>query len=100
MMRKQALVVHPDHSVRIVLERWARAEGYHSQSVPGGDEAIRAARFSRIDLIVLDRTAPPSESFDLILRLMTDPHLSRIPIAFANSGKDDLPLLVTSRAVH
>ncbi|HEY4689638.1 MAG TPA: hypothetical protein VIK33_10025 [Anaerolineae bacterium] len=99
-MLKQALVVHPDRKARILLERWLRAEGYQPQSVSAGADAIFYARHMRIDLIVLDRQAPPSECSDVILGLMTDPKSARIPIAFANPIEGDAPILATSRTIH
>jgi len=99
-MRKHALVVHPDRKARLLLERWARAEGFQPQSVGDGTEALFFARTMHVDLIVLDRLAPPSECSDVILGLMTDPRSARIPIAFANPSATDKPILATSRAVH
>ncbi len=99
-MRKYALVVHPDYETRVLLERWARSEGYLPHSVQHGTEAIQVARYAHIDLIVLDRLAPQSEYWDVILGLMTGPRSARIPIVFANSDANDLPILVTSHRVN
>ncbi len=99
-MRKHALIVHPDAATRVVLERWMRSEGYLTQSVRRGDEAVQFARHAHVDVIVLDRQAPPSECSDVILGLMIDPKSARIPIAFANAETNELPILITSRTVH
>ncbi|HLF24961.1 MAG TPA: response regulator [Anaerolineae bacterium] len=98
-MRKHALIVHPDHAICTLLERWVRNEGYLPQSVRRGEEAVRFVRQAHIDLIVLDRHAPDTECSDVILGLLKDPQSARIPIAFAN-GDHELPILASSRAVH
>ena len=99
-MSKHALIVHPDYETCVLLERWARSLGYLAQSVRHGTEAIQLARYAHIDLIVLDRLAPQSECWDVILELMTEPRSVGIPIALANSDASDLPILVTSRRLN
>jgi len=99
-MGKQALVVHPDHATRILLEQWVRGEGYRAQSVSHGDEAIRLVMHAHVDLIILDQQAPDSECSDVILKLLTHPKASRIPIAFVNADADQPPIVATSRTLH
>ena len=99
-MGKHALVVHPDHATRILLERWARSEGYWAHSVSRGDEAIRLATHAPVDLIVLDQLAPDTECSDVILGLLTHPKASRIPIAFINADADQPPIVATSQMLH
>jgi len=97
---KYALVVHPDMPTRILLERWVRDEGYATRSAPSGDEAVRMATHSKVDLIVLDRLAPDSACADVILKLVSDPLASRIPIAFVNADVDALPIVATCRRLN
>ena len=99
-IHKQALIVHSDYAARVLLERWVRRVGYATQSVRRGEEAVQVATRTRVDLIVLDRLAPDSECFDVILQLVADPQAARIPISFANDNADSLPIVATSRAVH
>ena len=99
-MRKHALIVHPDNSACILMENWARREGYSARSVRHGDEAVMLAMHDQVDLIILDRDSPGSECFDVILGLMRDPQASRIPVVFVNADADALPIVATSRLVH
>ena len=99
-MHKQALIVHTDDAASVLLQGWARREGYVPQLVRRGDEAVRLARRTHVDLIVLDRSAPDSECFDVILQLVADSRASRIPIAFVNAEADGLPIVATSRSLH
>jgi CheY-like chemotaxis protein len=99
-MSKHALVVHPDTATRILLERWVRSEGYATRSAPSGDEAVHMATHGKVDLIVLDRLAPNSACADIILKLVSDPFASRIPIAFVNADTDALPIIATSRRLN
>jgi len=99
-MNKQALIVHSDQATQILLEQWIRGEGYAARSVRSGRDAIDVAHRVRLDLIILDRQAPPSECSDVILSLVTDPRSASISIAFINAEEDLPPIVMTSRTIQ
>jgi DNA-binding response OmpR family regulator len=99
-MRKKALIVHPDNAASMLMENWVRHEGYATQSVHTGNEAVSLALDNQVDLIVLDRAAPASENFDVILSLMYHPRAARIPVVFVNAEADALPIIWNSRRFH
>jgi threonine synthase len=54
--------------------------GFTVKTVPGGREAVAAARSELFDLIVLDLVMPDVDGFEVISSLKGDPRTAAIPI--------------------
>ncbi|MFO7170720.1 MAG: response regulator transcription factor [Chloroflexota bacterium] len=93
------LVVDDDPKIRSVLGRGLRFEGYDVQLAEDGQEALRIARVTPIDLVVLDVMLPGMDGLEVCRRLrrgMSAPILmltarDAVPdrIAGLDSGADD-----------
>ncbi len=93
------LVVDDDPKIRSVLGRGLRFEGYDVQLAEDGPEALRIARVTPIDLVVLDVMLPGMDGLEVCRRLrrgMSAPILmltarDAVPdrIAGLDSGADD-----------
>jgi two-component system response regulator MprA len=63
------LVVDDDPKIRSVLGRGLRFEGYDVQIAASGQEALRLARDTTFDLVVLDLTMPRMDGLEVCRRL-------------------------------
>ncbi len=63
------LVVDDDPKIRSVLGRGLRFEGYDVQLAADGQEALRLARETPFDLVVLDLTMPRMDGLEVCRRL-------------------------------
>lgn len=72
-----------------LLESLLQSEGYNTLSATSGMEALRMAKTSIPDLIVLDIMMPEMDGFEVCQKLREDPNLQTIPIIFLTALDDD-----------
>lgn len=65
-----------------------RGGGYEVHTAPGGAEALKAARVTRPDAILLDVEMPGMDGFETCQRLKADPVTAAIPVAKLTATQD------------
>lgn len=86
-MREKVLVVEDDPAIREALTYNLGREGYEVQAVGDGLEALKAARSSMPDLIVLDLMLPELDGFDVTRTLRKE---SSVPILMLTARDDEI----------
>lgn len=74
------LVVDDNPDNVAILETRLHAQGYRTVTAPDGEEALKVARDSRPQVILLDVMMPKIDGFDVCRRLKADAALPFIPI--------------------
>jgi len=69
MPRARVLVVEGDRKLARVIARGLREEGYLPDIANSGDEALRMARTSGYELILIDEILPGADGFEICRRL-------------------------------
>ncbi len=86
--RPRILIVDDEPATRDLLTDLLAAEGYRTESVAGGHEALVRAGQSPPDLIVLDVAMPDIDGFEVCRQLKADGRTAQVPILFI-TGLDD-----------
>lgn len=71
-----------------LLVNMLKQRGYKTRPVPSGELALRAARASPPDLILLDVTMPGMNGYEVCAQLKEDPKLRDIPVLFISALND------------
>lgn len=71
-----------------LLVNMLKQRGYKARPVPSGELALRAARASPPDLILLDVTMPGLNGYEVCAQLKEDPKLREIPVLFISALND------------
>jgi CheY-like chemotaxis protein len=89
---RRLLLAEDDPTNQYVLRAILESAGYHVEVVDNGEQALRAARASRPDLIVLDMMMPVMDGYEAATRLSADSRFDAIPILAltAKAMKGDL----------
>lgn len=74
------LAVDSDASLLDVLSQQLSRDGFAVRTATGGTEALRALRFRRPALLVLDVDLPDGNGFDLVSILRADPRFRSLPL--------------------
>lgn len=74
------LIVDDEPQVRKLLETLLQYEGYHTQSVASGEEALALVAQQPPDLILLDIMMPGMDGYEVAHQLKGDPATANIPI--------------------
>jgi CheY-like chemotaxis protein len=74
------LVVDDDPSVRDLLSRVLKKEGFSVASAESGEEGLRLAREVRPDAITLDVLMPGLDGWAVLAQLKADPDLADVPV--------------------
>ena len=77
---QRILVVDDEPDIVSLVSYNLKKEGYAIRSAADGEEALRAARSDRIDLIVLDLMLPGLSGLEVCRVLRQDPRTGMIPI--------------------
>lgn len=86
---KRILLVEDDRFLRKAAEATLRRQGYEVLTAADGEEALRVARESPPDLLLLDLIMPKLQGFEVLRRLKADPATAGIPvIVLSNLGQD------------
>jgi signal transduction histidine kinase/CheY-like chemotaxis protein len=88
-MRQYSLLLVDDLETNLtILGNLFKKEGYKLFKAADGDEALKVARSSMPDLILLDVMMPKKDGFQVCKELKADPNTAHIPIIFL-TGRDD-----------
>ena len=83
------LVVEDDEAIAVALEDDLRLEGYQVVVASDGEAALREARASAFDVIVLDVMLPKKDGFDVCRELRHRGVTSMILLLTARTGESD-----------
>jgi len=90
MVKGTVLIVDDEESIRKLIQYNLEKEGYKTETVSSGEEALSAAFAALPDLIVLDVMLPGLDGLEVCRILSKDPRTSRIPILMVTArGSDD-----------
>jgi DNA-binding response OmpR family regulator len=77
---KVILLVDDDLTLREMYDERLKAEGFDIIQASNGDEAMRKAKESKPNIILLDIMMPKVNGFDVLKDLKADPGLKDIPV--------------------
>jgi DNA-binding response OmpR family regulator len=80
--KQTILVVEDDLDVAEMLNAYFRVQGYEVVTVNWGEDAIRACRANRPDLIILDIRLPDIDGYEVARQVRNNRRLQDIPIIF------------------
>ena len=86
--RGRVLIVDDEPISVKVLSAQLHKEGWETEGVSGGEEAIRRARESSPDLILMDVLMPGINGYEATRRLKSDPATAHIPIILVTGLSD------------
>ena len=79
--RWMILIVDDEESIRDILYRKLKAEGYYCDVAADGKEALRKASGKNFDLVLMDITMPGLSGMEVLSQLITErPHISVVMI--------------------
>ncbi|MCK9420605.1 MAG: ATP-binding protein [Nitrospirae bacterium] len=87
MSEKILIVDDEDVNLRL-LTQWLIPLGYDIEVALNGKEAVRKARDSRVDLIILDIMMPVMDGYEVCRILKVDPETKNIPIIMVTALHD------------
>ncbi|MBN2457639.1 response regulator [Candidatus Woesearchaeota archaeon] len=91
-MKKRILVVDDDQNI-VELVRLTLGDEYDYIEANSGIEAIKKAKESKPDLILLDIMMPGMDGYEVCQKLRTDPETKEILIAMLSAKKEDHDIL-------
>lgn len=80
------LLADDDESVAMVARLGLRRAGYAVTIVEDGPTALKAARETAFDALILDWSMPDLDGIEVCHRLMADPSWVRVPIIFLTAA--------------
>jgi len=86
------LIAEDSSTVRRLVASRLAADGYQVIEAADGEEALTLARSEQPDLLVLDKTMPKYDGFEVIRALRDDPLTKTLPIVMLTerTGDDDV----------
>ena len=88
------LVVEDETDIRHLIAHHLEREGYRCRQATTGTEALRAARASTPDLIVLDLMLPEIDGLEVCRRLRGDATTAGVPIIMLTAKSDEVDRIV------
>jgi sigma-B regulation protein RsbU (phosphoserine phosphatase) len=82
---RRILLVDDDDSVQALLAHLLRDAGYHVEAARNGQEALRLARRSPPDLVLLDVMMPGRDGFSVMEALQSEPGTASVPVIFLSA---------------
>ena len=79
-MKKKVLIADDEPNIVISLEFLMQQSGYEFRTAVNGEDALRAAREFRPDLLVLDVMLPLRNGFEVCQMIRETPELSQVKI--------------------
>lgn len=97
--QRTALIVDDDSSLRYVLARLARLEGFEILEANDGASALEAAEKKCPDIVIADVRLPNFDGFELCRRMKADKATKSVPVIlvtsmYYDSGTDDTDIRV------
>lgn len=83
---KLILVIEDDDDMRITLVRMLKREGFHTIDAAGGEQALKAFKKNRFDLVLLDISLPDIDGISVAREIRGE---SNVPIIMV-TGKSDV----------
>ena len=84
------LIVEDEPDIRALLVLHLEREGYQVVPCRTGAEALRAARGSRPDLVLLDLMLPEMDGLEVCRRLRQDPATRAVPVVMLTARGDEV----------
>jgi len=82
MVQKRILIVDDDSDYLFLLNHALTEQGYEVVSCRNGAQALRRAKETKPDLIILDLFMPEEDGAEIKLKLDNDAETVRIPVIF------------------
>ena len=86
---KTILAVDDSPSIRLMVSHTIRTAGYNVVEASDGNEALRLAKESRVDMIVTDQNMPGIDGLTLIKTLRERPEYQKTPIVVLTTEMGD-----------
>jgi DNA-binding response OmpR family regulator len=86
------LIAEDEGQIASFLERGLRANGFATEVVADGNEALRMARSGRFDLLILDLGLPRLDGIEVLRELRGEGRRLPVVILTARAGIDDTVL--------
>jgi DNA-binding response OmpR family regulator len=90
MIKRKILVVDDEPDAVELIEFNLKNAGYDVVTAEDGTAALRKARATRPDLIVLDLMLPEIDGLEVCRTLRTDPNTARIPIIMLTAKAEEI----------
>jgi len=88
------LVVEDESDIRQLIVHHLERDGFRCRQVATGPEALRAARASTPDLVVLDLMLPGIDGLEVCRRLRADAATAAVPIIMLTAKSDEVDRVV------
>lgn len=88
------LVVEDEPDIRHLVVHHLERDGFRCRQAGTGADALRAARASTPDLIVLDLMLPHGDGLEVCRRLRAEPATARVPIIMLTAKSDEVDRVV------
>jgi CheY-like chemotaxis protein len=85
VLKTTVLLVEDSKFQKIANERMLQRAGYTVLNAPDGEQALKTARESLPDIVLLDMLLPKLGGREVLLALRADPSTARIPVLFLSS---------------
>ncbi|HYE52903.1 MAG TPA: response regulator [Azospirillaceae bacterium] len=85
--RGLVLVIDDEPSMRALLSRFLRREGYGVMTAPTGAAGLELARRHRPAAILLDVMMPTMDGWSVLSMLKADPDLAAVPVIMVTAGR-------------
>jgi CheY-like chemotaxis protein len=85
MPQKQILVIEDDPISQNMLRSTLTGAGYSTIIASDGEEGLRKAKETPVDLVILDIMLPGMDGGEVAGRLRSDPQTAKTPIVFLSS---------------
>lgn len=86
--KKKILIVDDEKNMCELLSMNLSTKGYATEKAYDGEEALKAIKKNRPDLIILDVKMPRMDGLQLLKKLKSSPSYARIPIIMLTVKKD------------
>ena len=94
---KRVLLAEDDRFLRRACETSLRERGFTVATAADGEEALRAARAERPDLIVLDMLMPKLSGLDVLRAVRSDANTRSVPVLVMSSSGSEQDLEAVTR---
>jgi two-component system phosphate regulon response regulator PhoB len=94
MQAQRILVVEDDEAIGALVSRAFRTEGFETEVVTTGEEALRRTRARRPSVILLDVMLPGLSGTDVLRELRREPRTRELPVVLVTARSDEVDRVV------
>jgi len=94
MQAQRILVVEDDEAIGALVARAFRTEGFETEVVATGEEALRRTRARRPSVILLDVMLPGLSGTDVLRELRREPRTRELPVVLVTARSDEVDRVV------